>query len=142
MGYQESIIKVRKDYQNELINQIISSNRDRYIFCNPYFIIEVKKDIKEFNFERGDKLVYVSGERDGQRSFKDFVDNSDNQIKIDTNIENRIYSVEELQDLSLFEILDSEIDREYNEDEYFKVIELDEYIEKLKEKNYKEDYVL
>ena len=30
MGYQESVIKVKKTYQNELIEQIINSDREQY----------------------------------------------------------------------------------------------------------------
>lgn len=134
MGYQESVIKVKKTYQNELIEQIINSDREQYIFCDPCLIVEVKKDISRYNFEKDDKLLYVCGERDGQRSFECFIDNSDNQIKLDANIENRIYPIEDIQDLSLFNII-SEMDNGCGEDEYFKVTGIDKYIENQKEKS-------
>ena len=132
MGYQESIIRVKKKDQTEFIKQIINSDRDKYIFCDPCFIVEVKKDIEKFNFEKDDKLVYVCGERDGQRDLKDFIYNSDNQIKIDSNVENKIYPIEDLEDSSLFELLENEFENGYSENEDFKIIELDQYIKDFK----------
>lgn len=129
MGYQESVIKVKKEYQNDLIREIVNSDIDKYIFCEPYYVIEVKKDIKEFNFKKNDKLIYICGERDGQRSLENFIQNTENQVTIDSNIENVIYPVEDLQNLSLFEVLEN-MDDGYGEDEFFKINELDKYKEK------------
>lgn len=124
MGYQESVLKVKKKYQDNLINQVIKCDPEDFILCDPLFIIEVKRDIEKHNLLSGDKLIYLSGERDGQRSLEDFIDSISSPLQIDKNIENKIYPIEELEDLSLY---DFDIEGGFTENDYFKIYDLDTY---------------
>lgn len=87
MGYQESYVKTRenKDF-DKLVKHIKNLGEDYYnnIFCDPVEIITLNKEIKgnldmmcqpetEYQFDKGEKFVYFSGERHAQRNVNTLV---------------------------------------------------------------------
>lgn len=74
MGYQESLLKVNKSNQKNFIKEVCNIPKENWdIFCEPVSVIEMKKNIPDLNLKKGDKLLYISGERDGQRNIKSFL---------------------------------------------------------------------
>lgn len=79
---QESVVKIRKDKQEDFIDDICKlwiekakGNNDFFALCDPYAVVTMKQDLKiedtynniTYNLEKGDILLYISGERSAQR---------------------------------------------------------------------------
>ena len=70
MGYQESYVTMNGNIE-ELIPIIKSLGKSHfdYTMAYPVSIITLKKDVKgKFKFKKGDKFIYFTGERSGQRN--------------------------------------------------------------------------
>lgn len=81
MGYQESILHIEKKKQVEFITELqkIYEDKENWESCaEPMFIIDIKKDVQiddleKYTVKKGEKLIYIGGERFNQRSLNHFV---------------------------------------------------------------------
>lgn len=83
MGHQESFIRMRKSKDfNGLLQCIRKQGEARFEEATPVEIITLSKSIKgnlmyqcdpsQYHFKAGERFIYISGERSGQRSAYDF----------------------------------------------------------------------
>jgi hypothetical protein len=85
MGYQESYVRLSKSEDfSKLLDLIYKLGLDFFsnnVFAEPVSVITLKKDIngtlaemckpdEKYSFKSGEKFIYFSGERQGQRSSK------------------------------------------------------------------------
>jgi hypothetical protein len=75
MGYQESYIKMtnKKDF-DQLVNVIKTNGKEAFDMNPPVEIITLQKtiDTECGRFKKGEKFIYVVGERHGQRNSLNF----------------------------------------------------------------------
>ena len=86
MGHQESFIRMKnsKDFNN-LLTIIRKQGEARFEEATPVEIITLNKPIRgnllyqydpsKYHFKAGERFIYISGERSGQRSAWDFFEN-------------------------------------------------------------------
>lgn len=90
MGYQESYMKMKNNEDFEkLINILKDNGEERFENATPVVVITLLKQIKgnlfmqcqpnkRYSFEPGEKFIYVSGERYGQRGPYEFFEECEN----------------------------------------------------------------
>lgn len=88
MGYQESILQVNRKYQERFINALCIIHLKRWnSLADPDFVIEFKKDVtideeNKIKIKKGEKLIYITGERSNQRSLESFLANMSDIEKV------------------------------------------------------------
>ncbi|MBP3596523.1 MAG: hypothetical protein J6J60_08780 [Clostridia bacterium] len=129
MGYQESILHIEKKNQIEFIKELqkIYSDEENWQSCaEPIYIIDIKQDVQIDNMEeytvvKGEKLIYIGGERFNQKSLENFIGDMKDRFKSINNItKSNIIPVEDCMDFCsmLFDIeetYDGECHRVKNE---------------------------
>ena len=80
MGYQETILHIKgRRNQSKFIKELCKNyGSDWNFLAEPDFIIEIKKDLNLKNFngykvKKGEKLIYIIGERSHQRTIRSFL---------------------------------------------------------------------
>lgn len=89
MGYQESILHIEKKNQIEFITELqkIYYDEENWKSCaEPMYIIDIKQDIQiddmdEYTVTKGEKLIYLGGERFNQNSLEDFIGDMKDRFK-------------------------------------------------------------
>lgn len=81
MGYQESLLYLKKEYQDDFIKKLEKYYKEEWnSLAEPTYIINLKKymlvelyDNKVLKLKPGDKIIYITGERSHQRDLKSFL---------------------------------------------------------------------
>lgn len=80
MGYQESLLHIKKrKNQNKFIKELGEFYKNGWnSLADPDFIIELKQDMAiddagKYKVRKGEKLIFITGERSHQRSLKSFL---------------------------------------------------------------------
>lgn len=141
MGYQETLLKINKKHQDDFIKEL----RDFYLnnwnsLAEPNYIIEVKENIalddcENYTAEKGEKIIYITGERYNQNSIKEFLEDNYKLSKIvnENDFSYEIIPIEECNDFMYKTVWDDEVDSEENifENNFAKIIKFSTYCEQI-----------
>jgi len=81
MGYQESIVHIKKKHQNGFLKELSRFYTNEYEWNSlayPDFVIEMKQtmpidDDNKYKVRKGEKLLFITGERSHQKTLKGFL---------------------------------------------------------------------
>lgn len=139
MGYQESILHIEKKNQIEFITELqkIYSDEENWQSCaKPIYIIDIKQDIQidtmeEYTVTKGEKLIYIGGERFNQKTLEDFIGDMKDRFKCLKNItKSNIIPVEDCMDFCdmLFDIEENYAGESYRrKNEFADLIEFKDF---------------
>ena len=90
MGYQESIIHIKKKHQNAFLKELSNfyTNENEWnSLAYPDFVIEMKQtmtidDENKCKVKKGENLLFITGERSHQKTLKGFLADKYNKSKV------------------------------------------------------------